>query len=162
MTPATDRPLKLTVRVDGSFDFTRCVAGVGLVLHAPAQPGRNGPVIDRLAEAYCEIPPGRVEHLAIFRALLVAQERGFEYVKVRSDCNPLRTRLKKDHKSGLSTGSEDLYGPILRLAREFVEVKFAYTPRRKNQEPHHLARQAAQTLPAVAPPPGFLVEAARR
>jgi hypothetical protein len=54
----------------------------------------------------------------------------------------MRKTLKKDHASGTGLDRSDLHGGVLNLAAQFQEVKFAYVPRRKNQEAHQLARKA--------------------
>lgn len=142
--------LKVTVRVDASFDFTTRVAGVGLVVHETRRPGggRNGDVVAEFAEAYLDVAPGDVEAFVILRGLEVARARGATLATVRSDANPLRRRLKADHRAGTGQERADLHGQILRLARTFPGVQFAWQPRRKNQAAHRLAR-AARALPPI-------------
>lgn len=149
--PAQARALKVTVRVDGSFDFTTGVAGIGLIVHETRRPegGRQGDVVAELAEAHL-VAPGEVQALAILRALEVAQARGATLVRVRSDDNQLRHRLKDDHRAGEGLERDDLRGRILRLARTFDAVQFSYQPRWKNQDAHRLAR-AARLLPPITP-----------
>ncbi len=149
------RSVKLSVMVDASHDDTRGVVGIGMVFFETDKRRRNGPVIARLAEAYCDVPAGQMEEFAVFRALEIARERSSQHVKVRSDYNAMRRRLKADHRSGSGHGTGSLHGRVLLLARTFTETKFAYQPRKKNQAAHALARMAAKTLPAVTRPDVF-------
>jgi ribonuclease HI len=155
------RPTKLTVIVDASHDETRRVVGIGLVLHETNKPGRNGPVIDRRAEAYVDIPVGQMEKFAILRALEIARERGSEFVKVRSDYNAMRRRLKADHRSGIDHGSDDLHGRVLSLAKTFACTQLGYQPRRKNQAAHGLARFGAKNLAPASRPDVFQAAASQ-
>jgi len=150
--PAEARALKVTVRVDASFDFPTRVVGVGLVVHETWRPegGRQGVVVAELAEAYLDVAAGEMEAFAILRGLEVARARGATLARVRSDANPLRHRLKADHRAGTGHERADLHGQILRLARTFVGVQFAYQPRRKNHLAHRLAR-AARALAPIRP-----------
>ena len=132
--------------VDGSYDHSRRVAGIGLVLHETRRRGRNGVVTDRIAEAYADVPSGLAEVFAVVRALEIARDRGFSIVRVRSDYNPMRRKLKREHRAQSGRDRADLHGLALRLAAAFAEVEFAYQPRRKNQNAHRLARLAAQQL----------------
>lgn len=145
------RPLKVTVRVDGSFDYATGVAGVGLVVHETRRPegGRQGEVVADLAEAHLEVAPGDVQAFAILRALEVAEARGAALVRIRSTDNQLRRRLKGDHRAGEGLDREDLHGRILRLARNFTSVQFSYRQRRKNSDVRRRAR-AARALPPVS------------
>lgn len=140
--------LRITVRVDGSFDYRTGVAGVGLVVHETRRltQGRKGPVVAELAEAYLDVGPTDVEAFAILRGLDVARARGATQVKIQSDYNHLRRQLKEAHRAGTGHERDDLHGQILRLARTFASAKFAYRPRRKNGDAHRLAR-AARALP---------------
>jgi hypothetical protein len=71
-------------------------------------------------------------------------------VRIRSDYNRMRTALKDDYRAGRGQERRSLQGMILRLAREFDEVKFAWIIRRKNHEAHCLARQAVlESTPVV-------------
>ncbi|HTP27548.1 MAG TPA: reverse transcriptase-like protein [Anaeromyxobacteraceae bacterium] len=136
---------RLTIMVGVSLDEARGVVGIGLVLHETDRPGRNGPVIARIAEAD-DVSGGRMEEFAVLRALQIASARGFRHVKVRSDCNRMRRRLKEDHQVGRGLVGDALHAEILLLARSFEMTKFAFQPRRKNQEAHKLARAAAKIL----------------
>ena len=78
--------------------------------------------------------------------LHIAKKRGYRLVKVRSDYNSMRTKLKRDHARNVGHCRTNMDGTILRLAKEFDEVKFAYQARRKNQIAHRLARIAATEL----------------
>jgi hypothetical protein len=133
------RPLRLTAIVDASY--RNALTGIGIALHATDRPGRNGPLIARLAESYAGVPPSVIELFAVFRALEIAAERGYRDVKVRSDYNRMRTRLKEDHAAGRIPEPLGLHGRTLLLARSFDRVVFAYQARRKNQMAHGLSRR---------------------
>lgn len=135
--------------VDASCDYGRRVVDVGIVVREARRPGRRGPVVDQLCEAYRGVPPGLAEMFAVLRALEISAERGFRIVKVRSDYNYMRRQLKDAHKRGEGRDRHDLQGHILRLASQFDEVKFAYQPRRKNQNAHRLARQGREATPTT-------------
>ena len=137
-------PSKHTITVDASHDRARDVVGIGIVVQVTDKPRKRGAIIGRHSEAYQGFHSGCMEKFAVLRALEVASELDCQFVKVRSDCNSMRTKLKKDHKEGAGQGGDDLHGTILRLAAQFAEVKFAYVPRRKNQIAHFLARKAAR------------------
>lgn len=135
--------MRHTFFVDASCDLDRGVIGIGVVMRATEKPGRRpGPVVESFAEAYVGISHRQAEKFAVFRALEIAAEYSAARVKVRSDYNYMRTTLKKDHASGAGLDRKDLHGGVLNLAAQFREVKFAYVPRRKNQEAHRLARKA--------------------
>ncbi|OGR61235.1 MAG: hypothetical protein A2X36_13145 [Elusimicrobia bacterium GWA2_69_24] len=138
--------LKHTFTVDASFDQERSVAGIGMVVQAADRPGRKGPVIAECSEAYAGVPSGFAEEFAVFRSLQIAAANGWRRVVVRSDCNGMRRRIRKDHRAGRGKDRGDLGGAVLRLAAVFDEVRFSYVPRRKNQRAHLLARRAAKTL----------------
>lgn len=139
------RGVRHTFLVDASCDFSRGIVGIGVVMRATEKPGsRPGPIVDTYSEAYARVPPGAAEKFAILRALEIASEHSARRVKIRSDYNYMRRTLKRDHASDVGGEREDLHGTILRLARDFEEVKFAYVPRRKNQEAHRLARDATR------------------
>src|ERR1700736_2836655 len=131
---------KLTVMVSASHNATRRVVGIGLVLHETNKSGRNGPVVERRAEAYSDVRVSEMVKFAILRALEIARERASEFVKVRSADNAMRRRLKADHRSGVDRGSDELHGTVLALAKTFACTKFSFQPRRQNQEAHALAR----------------------
>ena len=132
--------LRHTITVDFSGDHERQIAGIGIVIQESTKRGRRGPVVEELEEAVEGISFREGEKYAVFRALQVASERGFRDLKIRSDCNGMRRRLKLkyDRKRFPSDGGLD--GRILELAAEFDRVHFAYVPRRKNQRAHNLAR----------------------
>jgi ribonuclease HI len=138
------RPIWHTFRVDASFEKQHGITGIGLVLRATHKPGRDGAVIASFCEAYADLPPRAAEPLAILRALEIAAEQGHRYLRIRSDCNRMRTALKDDCQAGLGYNRGGFEGQILRLARQFDQVKFSWIPRRKNQEAHHLARKAVR------------------
>jgi ribonuclease HI len=139
------QPIRLTAIVDASHRFG--VTGIGIVLHATDRPGRAGPVIAQVSERRTEVLVGEMELFAVFRALELARDRGYRQVKVRSDANYMRRRLKRDHSDGCIPDPESLHGKTLALARTFDHVVFAYQPRRKNGAAHRLARLANE--PAV-------------
>jgi ribonuclease HI len=140
---STARPIWYTFRVDASFD-RHGITGVGLVLRATQKSGRDGGVIASYGEAYADLPTHAGEELAILRALEIAAEQGYRFVRIRSDCNQNRTALKESYEADVGSDRRGLQGRILRVARQFDQVKFAWIPRRKNQEAHHLARKAVQ------------------
>ena len=78
----------------------------------------------------------------MFRALQIASERGFKDLKIRSDCNGMRRRLKLNYDRKRFPFDGGLERRILELAAEFDRVHFAYVPRRKNQRAHNLARRS--------------------
>jgi ribonuclease HI len=137
------RPITLTAIVDASHRVESGVTGIGIVLHATDQPGRAGPVIARIAETHTDIPASSIELFAVFRALEIAHDRGFQRVRVRSDYNVMRRRLKTDYRAGHPANDGSLHGRTLMLARMFDDVVFAYQPRRKNGAAHSLARSAS-------------------
>lgn len=137
-------PSKHTITVDASHDRAKDVVGIGIVIQVTDKSRKRGAIIGRHSEAYQGLHSGCMEKFAVLRALEIASELDCRFVKVRSDCNSMRTRLKKDHKESTGQGGDDLHGAILRLAAQFDEVKFAYVPRRKNQIAHFLARKAVQ------------------
>ena len=143
------RPLKYCFSVDASYDRKMRVVGIGMVLQRTAKPRRRGPVVNRYSEGYIGVPPGCMEEFVVLRALEVALELGCQYVTVRSDYNQMRKGLKEDLKRNTGHDQRDLHGCILRLAKRFKVVKFAYVQRRKNLGAHKLARKAARE-PAVA------------
>jgi ribonuclease HI len=144
------RPVWHTFRVDASFDKQRGITGIGLILRATDKAGRDGPVVARFSEAYIGLPIQAGEQFAVLRALEIASERGYRLLRVRSDYNKMRIVLKDDYQAGVVQDEHNLRGIILRLAQTFDQVKFAWIPRRRNQEAHSLARKAVlQTPPLV-------------
>ena len=147
---ATLRPVWHTFRVDASFDKQRGITGIGLVLLATNKAGRDGAVVARFSEAYIGLPIQAAEQFAVLRALEIATERGYRLLRVRSDYNQMRIVLKDDYRAGVVQNEHNLRGMILRLAQEFDQVKFAWIPRRRNQEAHSLARRAMlQSVPVM-------------
>ncbi len=106
------RPLKVTVRVDGSFDYATGVAGVGLVVHETRRPegGRQGEVVADLAEAHLEVAPGDVQAFAILRALEVAEARGAAPVRLRSTVSVRRARAAAGRISPTMSGRGAAHG----------------------------------------------------
>ncbi len=147
---ATLRPVWHTFRVDASFDKRRSITGIGLVLLATNKAGRDGAVVARFSEAYIGLPIQAAEQFAVLRALEIATERGYRLLRVRSDYNQMRIVLKDDYRAWVVQNEHNLRGMILRLAQEFDQVKFAWIPRRRNQEAHSLARRAMlQSVPVM-------------
>jgi ribonuclease HI len=150
---ATLRPVWHTFRVDASFNKQRGITGIGLVLQATNKAGRDGAVVARFSEAYMGVPIQAAEQFAVLRALEIATERGYRLLRVRSDYNQMRIVLKDDYRAGVVPVVQDehnLRGMIFRLAQEFDQVKFAWIPRRRNQEAHSLARRAMlQGVPVI-------------
>ena len=147
---ATLRPVWHTFRVDASFDKQRGITGIGLILRATNKPGRDGAVLARFSEAYIGLPVQAGEQFAVLRALEIASERGYRLLRVRSDYNKMRIVLKDDYRAGVVQDEHNFRGMILRLAQELDQVKFAWIPRRRNQEAHSLARRAMlQSVPVM-------------
>jgi ribonuclease HI len=136
------RPVWHTFRVDASFHEQRGVTGIGLVLQATNKPGRDGTVLAKFSEAYTGLPVQIGEQFAVLRAMEIASERGYRLLRVRSDYNQMRRALKRDYEAGTFPDRQTLRVMILRLAQKFDQIKFAWIPRRKNQEAHFLARRA--------------------
>ncbi len=133
---------KHTFIVDASYDFDSKITGIGMAIHQADKPKRNGIHIDQLGEAYKGIPHRVIEMLAIYRALEIGIERKYRIVRIRSDYNQMRKKLKASYEEGKGFRREDLHGEIMRITRSFELVQFGYKPRRKNQMAHTLARQA--------------------
>ena len=150
---ATLRPVWHTFRVDASFHQQRGITGIGLILRATNKPGRDGAVVARFSESYIGLPVQVGEEFAVLRALEIASERGFRLLRVRSDYNQMRKALKDDYEAGVLPDEHILYNlrvMILRLAQKLDQIKFAWIPRRRNQEAHFLARKAVlQSAPVV-------------
>jgi len=140
--------LRHTITVDFSGDYERRVAGIGIVVQESTKPGRRGPIVAELAEAF-EGMLSQGEKYAVLRALQVAFERGFRDLKIRSDDNAMRRRLKKSYDRKLIPPDDDLDRRILELAAEFDRVHFGYVPRRKNQRAHNLARRGRGFSPSA-------------
>ncbi len=145
-------PITLTAIVDASRRADRAVTGIGIVLHATDRPGRAGPVVALIAEVHVDVPASEIELFAVFRALELARARGAWRVKVRSDDNHMRRKLKRDHAAGHLADPDSLHGRTLALARTFDQVVFAYQPRRKNGQAHRLARAATRESSPTGPP----------
>ena len=146
---ATLRPVWRTFRVDASFDKQQGITGIELILQATNKAGWDGTVVARFSESYIGLPIQAGEQFAVLRALEIAFERGYRLLRVRSDYNQMRIVLKDDYQAGV-VQDHNLRGMILRLARKFDQIKFAWIPRRRNQEAHFLARKAVfQSTPVV-------------
>ena len=141
--------LRQTLIVDASYNHGTGVTGIGIAVHETDKPGRNGILIDQIAEAYANISAGAGELLAVYRALEIGLERGFSTVRIRSDYNAMRKALKRDQDLREGFPRRDLYGEILRMTKNYDSVQFAYKPKRKNRMPHELARRAVQSMTAI-------------
>jgi len=150
-----ERPVVLTAKVGVSYQAATRVTGIGIVLQSTNRARRAGPILDEISEAYEGVPPGVRELFAVFRALEIACERGYQRVKVRSDYNYMRTRLKHAHAAGDLVDPHTLEGRTLALAQIFEVVAFAWQPRRKNAIAHQLARKATTDLPRTRRPELF-------
>lgn len=115
-----------------------------MVLHGTALPGGVGFSCLRFAEAWDSVHASVVEEYAIFRALEVAKGLDLGDVRVRSDHNDTRRRLKRLHASPPEDVCSALTAAMLRLAAGIPNLRFSYQARRKNHEAHLLARYAAQ------------------
>ncbi len=133
---------KYTFIVNSSYDHDSKIVGIGMAIHQADKPKRNGILIEQLGEAYKGIPPRIMEMFAVYRALEIGKERGYKIIRVRSDYNHMRRKLKKYYKEGTGFSRNDLHGEIMRISRNFELVQFSYKPRRKNQMAHTLARDA--------------------
>ena len=144
--------------VDASYSHKREVTGIGLVIREVRNPKRRkGNLLEKRSESFMGVPANQWEEFAILRALQIAQKRGYRIVKVRCDYNQMRTKLKEDHQANRGHCRESIDGVILRLAKRFTEVKFAFQARRRNGEAHRLARIGAMEMePQDAAP--FLTE----
>ena len=74
-------PVVLTAKVGVSYQAATRVTGIGIVLQSTNRARRAGPILDEIAEAYEGVPPGVSELFAVFRALEIAGERGYQRVK---------------------------------------------------------------------------------
>ena len=135
---------RYTIFVDASFNGDEDLTGIGMAIHCAAIAGRNGEIVDRIAEGHLNIVHSQGEAFGILRALELSRERGYRIIRVRCDYNSLRRSLKEDHQKGRVSRHSAYYADILEIARSFDEVKFGYVPRRKNQNAHRLSRLAAK------------------
>ena len=139
-----------TLIVDASFNHDSNATGIGIAIHETDKvvKNRNGVLIDQISEAYVGICPGYGEMLALFRALEISKERGYSWVRLRSDYNILRKKLKNSYEENSDFDRLGLYGETMRITRFFDRVQFGYKPKRKNQMAHNLARIGAKdTMP---------------
>lgn len=134
--------LRHTITVDFSGDHDRQIVGVGIVIQESQQRGRRGPIVEELSEAVQGIELGEGEKYAVLRALELAAERGIKDLKIRSDYNAMRKKLKKNYTRGERRSPGELDERIFELAKKFDRVHFGWVPRRKNQRAHRLARRA--------------------
>lgn len=131
-----------TLTVDASRTlYAGGLTGVGIVVQARIGARGRGPILEEISEVHQD-PSGACEALAILRGLDVARLRGFQRIKVRSDCNPLRTKLRKALRGQSRKSLSGVASQILGLAAQFAWVDFGYVPRRKNQIAHRLANAA--------------------
>jgi ribonuclease HI len=129
-----------TLTVDASHNASTDVTGIAIIVRQRVGRKGRGPIIEEVAEGFSNVTRGAGELLAIYRALEIAQQRGYVRIKVRSDGNAMRHKLRDDFRAGRSdTG---LRGSVLLLARTFEWFDFGYVPRRKNHIAHSLARHA--------------------
>jgi ribonuclease HI len=139
--------IRHTITVDFSGDHERQIAGIGIVIQESTRRGRRGPIVEELAEAVEGIPLGEGEKYAVLRALQVASERGFSDLKIRSDYNGMRRRLRQSYDGKGFQSPEDLDRRILELAAEFDRIHFGFVSKRKNQRAHILARLGRRLPP---------------
>jgi len=132
--------LKQTFIVDASFEFSTKTTGIGLAVHETDKPRRNGILIDQISEGYSGVSSGCGEMLAIYRALEISIERGYEHIIIKTDYNYLKKILKKNHELQTGKDRDDFIGFILRLSSTLKSVSFKYKSKRKNQMAHKLAR----------------------
>lgn len=144
-----------TLTVDASYDRSRAVTGIGIVVQERVGIDGRGPIVEEIAEAHEGIPPGAGEKFAVLRALEIAKERGFTRLKVRSDSNAMRRQLREHHRARLDYQGDDLGRRVLQLAGAFAWIDFGYVPRRKNQIAHRLARIGRSKEPAAASSPAL-------
>jgi ribonuclease HI len=132
---------KHTLTTDGSHDARTGLVGIGIVIQERTGAKRRGPILDTIAECCEGIPVHDAERWAVFRALIIALERGYTHVQIRSDHNRMRKSLRTRMASQHGFDGDELDRRILDLAPRFVWLDFRYVPRRKNQLAHRLARQ---------------------
>jgi ribonuclease HI len=132
-------------------DYNTNIAGIGIVIHESNNPrkNRNGIVIDEISESYIGIQSGKIELLAVFRALEIAIEREYQNIRTRSDYNSMRKSLKKSYDNNIGHDRSDLHGEIIRMTQRLKNVHFGYKPRRKNQMAHRLAYVATKEIEPV-------------
>jgi ribonuclease HI len=138
-----------TFTVGASRNYNHGTTGIGIVLQGrPMQDGklggRRGPIIEQLSELHQKVSPGMDGAFAIVRALEIALDRGYSRVRIRSDHNHERRKLRQQHRSQ-TTAADPVRARILDLARRFIWADFRYVPRRKNQLARRLARAALAT-----------------
>ncbi len=140
---------KYTFIVNASYDTDTKVTGIGVALHRADKPKRNGILIDKIKEGYKGIPNNIIEMFAVYRALEIAKEREYEIVRIRSDYNSMRTKLKECYEHHIGFQGDDFHGEIMRISENFKLVQFSYKPRRKNQIARQLAREARATVSPI-------------
>jgi len=138
--------LRQTLIVDASFNHDSNTTGIGIAIHETdkVKKSRNGILIDQISEAYVGIYAGHGEMLALYRALEISKQRGYSWVRLRSDYNTLRKNLKSSYEANTDFDRIGLYGETMRITKFFDKVQFGYKPRRKNQMAHNLARIGAK------------------
>lgn len=139
-----------TLTVDASYDHSRGVTGIGIVVQERTARTGRGRVVEQIAEAHRGIQPGSGEKFAVCRALEIAIERGYTRVKIRCDYNWMRRRLRAQRAGRHSCEGDDLGRKVLELSTSLLWVDFSYVPRRKNQRAHQLAREGRCREPAPA------------
>ena len=143
--------MRYTFILDASYNYKKDIAGIGVVIHESNNPkkNKNGIVIDEIRESYIGIHSGKIEMLAVYRALEISIERGYKNIRTRSDFNSMRKSLKKSYDNNYGHDRRDLHGEIIRMANSLEKVEFGYKPRRKNQMAHNLARDAVNKVEPI-------------
>ena len=90
--------MKHTFTVDASYNRPANTVGIGILVQATDKPRKRGRILSQHCEAYQGVSASCMEEFAILRALEIASELECQCVKVRSDCNSVRTRLKISFK----------------------------------------------------------------
>ena len=87
--------LRHTLIVDGSYDHSSNITGIGIAVHEADRSGRNGILIDQIAESFMGMSDGFCELMAIYRALEIGQERSFMVLRIRSDLSNVQIFVVK-------------------------------------------------------------------
>ena len=133
--------LRHTIRVATSHNPQTQKIGIGFIIQAnDLRRKTDGSIKDQFGEVHENIKiPNR--WFAIIRALEIARENNWRYLRIRIDGQE-RKVLKKSLKNESSPKSNAILETIFELASHFDEVKFAHIERRKN----HMARKAAREV----------------
>jgi hypothetical protein len=141
--------LRYTFKVDASYDSKRKIAGIGMVIYGidpAAKSQKVGTEIERISEAFSQVPARIPEKLAILRALQIAKSRGYSKLDVRSDCSASRRTLTDAIQRGLRSGSDRIATLILECVHSFEEIVFPPHRRQNNHQAHKLARHGLRQL----------------